>query len=43
MLEHKDRSTGTPEPFKYGWEFLRFKNYKEGTLSLVIALKGFSK
>jgi hypothetical protein len=33
-LERKDRSTAARELFKYGWEFLMFKHYKEGTLSL---------
>ena len=42
-LERKDRSTAARELFKYGWEFLMFKNhdpslrqtYTEGVLALL--------
>jgi len=33
-LECKDRSTAARELLEYGWEFLMFRNYKEGKLSL---------
>ena len=33
-LGHKDRSTTARELLEYGWEFLMFKYYKEGKLSL---------
>lgn len=33
-LGRKDRSTTARELLEYGWEFLMFKYYKEGKLSL---------
>lgn len=33
-LERKDRSTTARELLEYGWDFLMFKYYKEGKLSL---------
>ena len=32
--QHKDKSAIAREPLEYGWDFLMFKNYKEGKLSL---------
>ena len=32
--QHKDKSTVARELLEYGWDFLMFKNYKEGKLSL---------
>jgi hypothetical protein len=31
---HKDNSTMARELLEYGWDFLMFKHYKEGKLSL---------
>ena len=31
---HKEKSTMARELLEYGWDFLMFKYYKEGTLSL---------
>lgn len=31
---HKDKSTTARELFEYGWEFLMFKYYRDGKLSL---------
>lgn len=31
---HKDKSTIARELFEYGWEFLMFKYYRDGKLSL---------
>lgn len=33
-MERKDRSATARELLEYGWEFLMFKYYKEGKLSL---------
>ncbi len=33
-LEHKDKSTVARELLEYGWEFLMFRYYKKGKLSL---------
>ena len=33
-IEHKDKSTIARELLEYGWEFLMFKHYREGKLSL---------
>ena len=33
-IEHKDKSTIARELLEYGWEFLMFKYYREGKLSL---------
>ncbi len=32
--QHKDKSAIARELLEYGWDFLMFKNYKEGRLSL---------
>ncbi len=32
--QHKDKSAVARELLEYGWDFLMFKNYKEGKLSL---------
>lgn len=33
-IEHKDKSTIARELLEYGWEFLMFKYYRDGKLSL---------
>jgi hypothetical protein len=36
---HKDKSTMARELLEYGWDFLMFKYYKEGKLSLTALAK----
>jgi hypothetical protein len=36
---HKDKSTMARELLEYGWDFLMFKHYKEGKLSLTALAK----
>jgi predicted transcriptional regulator len=36
---HKDKSTMARELLEYGWDFLMFKYYKEGKLSLAALAK----